>query len=98
MFSIEVRNIGGVACKFSTLDAAPPPSFPPQHTQGMRFSLEQRREKWRQAMKRWEQRTENYRDYGLSKALELDDKYRMHVNGPAGIKKSSVHHRRSRFV
>lgn len=64
----------------------------------MRFSLEQRREKWRQAMKRWEQRTENYRDYGLSKALELDDKYRMHVNGPAGIKKSSVHHRRSRFV
>ena len=43
---------------------------------------------WHAEMDDWESRTENYRDYGLGKAMQLDRKYLLHLKGLVAIKKS----------
>jgi len=54
----------------------------------MKFSLADRESMWHAEMDDWESRTENYRDYGLGKAMQLDRKYLLHLKGLVAIKKS----------
>jgi hypothetical protein len=55
----------------------------------MKLTLQKRQALWDAEMHEWEYRTENYRDYGLSKALQLDKKYKMDKLGAVSIERGT---------
>ena len=53
-----------------------------------KYSYHERKAMWLAAMDAWKQRTENYRNYSMAKAMHLDKKYKIDRRGMLSIKKS----------
>jgi hypothetical protein len=65
----------------------------PTEKRHKKLSYEVRKAQWLEEMDKWEQRTENYKDYALNKAMQLDKKYSIERRGLVAIRKSKKHKR-----